>query len=119
VVANQTVPNGVLIQGLIDTGASNTCVDPSVLSQLGLTPTGMTQINTPSTGTQAASAATYDVSLLIAAVAGQLPFVLDTIPVIQTELLAAQGFQALIGRDVLQSCLMTYDGRNGLFSIAY
>ena len=119
VAANQEIPNGVAIQGLIDTGASNTCVDPSALTQLNLTPTGTTQINTPSTGTQPTAALTYDVSLTIAAMAGHPPFVFNTIPVIQSELQVVQGIQALIGRDVLRFCLLTYDGRNGLFSLAY
>ncbi len=41
-----------------------------------------------------------------------------TIPVVAAVLLP-QGFHALIGRDVLSHCLLTYDGASGLFSLAY
>ena len=62
--ANQPVPNAVNVSALVDTGASCTCIDPSVLNQLGLTPTGSIQVNAPSTGAQLASANQYDVSLV-------------------------------------------------------
>ena len=45
VAAEQPVPNGVTVEALVDTGASSTCVDPSVLDQLSLSPTGQIQIN--------------------------------------------------------------------------
>jgi hypothetical protein len=48
--AKQDIPTPVQIRALVDTGASGTCVDPSVLQSLGLTPTGSVQVNTPSTG---------------------------------------------------------------------
>jgi len=119
VAASQPVPNSITIQGLIDTGASGTCVDPSVLTQLGLTPTGSTLVNSPTTGTQAVPADTYDVGLTIYAAQGHPPLIHQTIPVVASELLAVQGFHALIGRDILRGCLLTYDGANGLFSLAY
>jgi predicted aspartyl protease len=119
VVGQQPIPNAVQIQALVDTGASGTCIDPSVLNQLGLTPTGKTLVNTPTTGTQPASADTYDVSLTIYAVENQPPLIQHTIPVIASELLAGQGIHALIGRDILRGCLLMYDGANGLFSLAY
>ena len=90
-----------------------------MLAQLNLTPTGTTQVNTPTTGNQPVSANTYDVSLAITAMAGLASFVLNTIPIIQSDLQSSQGIQALIGRDVLKLCHLTYDGRNGLFSLAY
>lgn len=119
VQAGQQVPNPVNIQGLIDTGASNTCIDPSALNSLGLTPTGSTMMNTPSTGTQPVSVDTYDVSLIIYASAQHTPLIHHTIPVTCSELLVAQGFHALIGRDILKGCLLTFDGQNGLFSLAF
>jgi predicted aspartyl protease len=119
VAVQRPVPNDVQIQGLVDTGASNTCVDPFVLNQLGLTPTGTTMVNSPTTGAQPVPADTYDVSLTIYAAGNQPPLVHHTIPVLVAELLAAQGIHALIGRDILRGCLLTYDGANGLFSMAY
>lgn len=63
--ANQDVPIFMPVRALIDTGASATCVDPSVLQNLRLTPTGNTTVNTPSTGNQPVSVDQYDVSLVV------------------------------------------------------
>ncbi len=117
--SKQAVPDPIVIQALIDTGASCTCVDPSVLQGLSLSPTGSSPVNTPSTGSQPMIADQYDVSLFIPAATGQSLLVHHTIPVLKAELLAPQGFHALIGRDVLQGCLLMYDGKNGQFSLAY
>lgn len=113
------MPNPINIQGLIDTGASNTCVDPAVLTALGLTPTGSTMMNTPSTGAQAVPVDTYDISLVVYAAQPHSPLIHHTIPVVCSELLASQGFHALIGRDILKSCLLMYDGQSGIFSLAF
>ena len=112
------IPHVVQIQALVDTGASGTCVDPSVLKGLGLTPTGSIAVCTPTTGTAAITLEQFDVGIFIPA-ADQPPFMRPNLPVTCTELLVAQGFHALIGRDVLSECLMVYDGRSKLFSLAY
>lgn len=117
--ANQPIPQSVTVEALVDTGASGTCVDPSVLDQLSLSPTGQVQVNTPSTGAQPVVAYQYDVSLLIKTTETQQPLYRPAMPVLSSELIVRQGFHVLIGRDVLQHCLLTYDGRNGLFSLAY
>ncbi|MGO9241559.1 MAG: aspartyl protease family protein [Terriglobales bacterium] len=109
----------VQIQALIDTGASDLCIDPSIFSQLGLTPTGSCQVNTPTTGQQPAQSALYDVSFFVPAGPGQVPLAIQTMPAIATELLQLQGFHALIGRSILRNCLLTYDGQASLFSLAY
>jgi hypothetical protein len=117
--AGQSVPQPVPIQAMLDTGASNTCVDPGVLDQLGLSPTGVIQMVTPSTGSAPAQAEQYDVSLVIFSMLGHPPLLHLTIPVTKSHLHALQGFHALIGRDVLKGCLLAYDGQSGLFSLAY
>jgi hypothetical protein len=38
--------------------------------------------------------------------------------VIEAEL-AHQGIHTLVGRDILQSCLMTYDGQAGTFALGF
>lgn len=117
--AAQPVPNIVETSAMIDTGASGSCIDPTILNQLGLTPTGSISVNTPTTGGQPQLVSQYDVSLMIHCAPGHAPLMHLTIPVIQSDLLTAQGFHALIGRDVLSGCLLTYDGRSGLFTLAY
>ena len=117
--AKQPVPKPVQVQAMIDTGASCVSVDPTVLQQLSLTPTGTTSVFTPSTGAQPATLNQYDIGLMIPSTANHPALIHATIPVIECELLAAQGFHVLIGRDVLSRCLLTYDGQSGLFSLAY
>ena len=119
VAAGEPVPNPVSIQGLIDTGANCLCVDPSVLQQLNLTPTGSGPVTTPTTGALPATADQYDVSIVIPSSPTTAPLVQQTIAAISAELLVAQGFHAIIGLSVLQQCLITYDGKNGIFSIAF
>jgi len=115
---NQTVPNPFQIRALVDTGASGTCVDPIVMVSLGLTPKGQVQMCTPSTGSTPHVADQYDVSIFIPC-ASSPPFVRKTVGVACVELLASQGFHALIGRDVLRSCLLTYNGATASFTLAY
>jgi hypothetical protein len=118
--AGMTIPNEVLVHALVDTGASATCVDPSVLQALALTPTGSTMVRTPSTGNQPVPFDQYDVSLGVPpASAQQLPLYIGTLPVICTELLTSQGFHVLVGRDVLSQCLLIYNGTTNLFTLSY
>jgi hypothetical protein len=115
--AKQPVPNPVQIRGLLDTGASGTAIDPSVLTTLGLTPTGTTLVSTPTTGATPQTVEQYDIGIVIPAPSGA-PLFGQTLPVIASELLLAQGFHALIGRDILSQCVFVYNG-SGFFTLAY
>lgn len=118
--ANLAIPDPVFIRALIDTGATSTCVDPSVLTTLGLSPTGIVKVNTPSTGSQPHTAEQFDVALLIPGPQQtHHPLIIENMPVIGTELLQQQGFHALIGRDVLATCLFGYNGAMEEFWLAY
>jgi hypothetical protein len=117
--SGKSVPDAVPIQALVDTGASCTCVDPSVLSALMLSPTGSVRINTPSTGNRPQDADQYDVGLGIPGPPGALPFYLATVPVVAAELLQPQQIHALIGRDILSACVLTYNGTMGWFTLAF
>src|ERR1035438_4967701 len=117
--AAQPIPSFIPIRGLIDTGASGTCIDPSVLTTLGLTPTGSVTVNTPSTGSSPHTADQYDVSLMIpSGTTTQPALVVQNLAVMCAELLAAQGFHALVGRDILSRCLFAYNGTANLFTLA-
>lgn len=112
----QPIPSPVQLRGLIDTGASGTCIDAPALHGLGLAPTGQIPVHTPSTGTAAHVSDQYDVSLTL--LHPRLNLHLGATPVIASHL-SAQGIQALIGRDVLSQCLFVYDGMAGIFSLAF
>ena len=117
--AGQPLPTPVPVQGLIDTGASCTCVDPAVLSQLNIKPTGSSSVSSPTTGDQPIIADQYDVSIFIPGSQGQPPLIQHNVPVLESRLLVAQGFHVLIGRDILGGCLLTYNGKSNFFILAY
>lgn len=113
-------PNLVQGRALIDTGASCTSVDPTVLDQLQLTPTGSVQVLTPSTGHNPHITDQYDLAIVIpGASKSDAPLHFPIVPVIASELLQSQGFHALIGRDILWHCVLIYNGKGPYFSLAY
>jgi len=117
--AKQPIPGVVPIRALIDTGASHTFVDPSVIAPLGLTPTGPAMpINSATTGATPANCDQYDVSLFIPC-PKDFPFMKSVIPVGTLDLLASVGLHALIGRDILSECLLVYNGKEGTFALGY
>lgn len=124
-VAN--IPRPVLGLALLDTGADCTCVDPSITAALGLEPRGREEVLTPSTGKKHHTATQYDLSVIIPPEEHEdrrrrgapLFLVLEVLPVIHSELFEFQGIHALIGRDVLQRCILNYNGTAGHFSLAW
>jgi hypothetical protein len=76
-------------------------------------------MSTPSTGANPATVDLYEVSFSIFSTREESPLSYHTIPAIETQLLESQGFHVLIGRDVLQHCMLVFDGRNGRFSLAF
>lgn len=114
------VPDLVQGRALIDTGASCTSVDPTVLDQLQLTPTGSVHVLTPSTGDNPHITYQYDLAIVIPGAArSDAPLHFPVVPVIAADLLQAQGFHALIGRDILRHCVLIYNGKDPYFSLAY
>jgi|SRR5882724_3465802 len=114
--AGQPVPPPVMVRGLLDTGASCTGVDPAVLTGLGIASTGTTPLHTPSTTLSTPHIARqFDVSIILVHPLINRTFM--AIPVIESQL-AHQGIQMLIGRDILNQCLFTYDGTAQSFCLA-
>jgi hypothetical protein len=120
--AGHQPPQPILIQALIDTGASCTCIEPSILTALQLSPIGQVPMVTPSTGNLPHQCDQYDVSLLIhGATLSAVPFYQSTLLVLAAmpDSLRPQGIEGLIGRDVLEHCLLQYNGTIGYFTLAY
>jgi len=117
--AGGTIPSYVTGQFLLDTGASCTCIDPAFVTKLGLTPTGTVGMQTPSTGDTPAQCYQYDVSLFIPDDArGSTGYFIDAIPVIETGL-SMQGIEGLLGRDVLDRCVLIYNASINAFTLSY
>jgi predicted aspartyl protease len=94
---------------LIDTGASNTCIDEKAARELGLP--------------------VIDVASMLSATHEKVPCniypVLISTPIVNLNsprtigaALAAQGLLVLIGRDVLQNCNLFYNGPAGQFTLS-
>lgn len=117
--ANLPIPTRQrLSNALVDTGASCTCVNPEFINALGLSPTGKTLMFTPSTGAQGFETDQYDARLTIWAGDNDAPLEIPIIPIVASEL-KVQGIDALIGRDVLEHCILMYNGDTEFFSLAF
>lgn len=116
VKASKVVPEEVMANLLVDTGASHSCLDKTILAPLGLSATGVIQVHTPSTGKKAQQFRQYDVAVLLYHEDNSR--LLATVPVTEVDL-SAQGIDGLLGRDILSQCLMVYDGRAGTFCLAF
>jgi hypothetical protein len=115
--AGRPIPNPVPARALIDTGASITALDSTILKALGAVCKGTVPLHTPSTQSGSPHVANqFDVSLVL--VHPLLTRTWRALPVIESAL-AHQGILALIGRDILGFCLMTYDGQAGTFSLGF
>jgi len=121
------IPQPLEVDALLDTGAEQTCIDPHILSSLGLVAMGVGFVAAPGTGMPqlpvlggSSGANWYKAGLTILCPGGQAGHDLifpeldvDEIPLSQF------GIDAIIGRDVLASCVMVYDGPAGSVTLAY
>lgn len=113
------VPVPTMVSGtfLLDTGASSTCVDPSLMSKLGIAPTGVVGIQTPSTAGGSHQCNQYDAAIYIPG-GNNIGFWVEALPIVETSL-ASQGIEGLIGRDIINRCTLVYNGSANLVTLAY
>ncbi len=117
--AGQPVPSPQPIRALVDTGASCTCVDPSILQALSLSPTAEVPAHVASDRDEPEFLEQYDVGIAIpGARSHHHPLVHPTVPVLSSKL-SIQGIQALIGRDILANCVLIYNGTTNFFTLAF
>ena len=108
----KTVPAPVSGQALIDTGASISAVDASVIQSLGVQPVGVVKVNTPS---GSANQNQYPVQFVFPGT--NLPSLEGTHAI--GSVLKSQGILALIGRDVLSRFVLVYNGPGGFITLAF
>jgi len=100
----------VLLKALIDTGASGTLVQTSVVERMGLSPFDTALLTTPST-TQPLRRRLYRVRIVFSKTVAFETNIVEG-PLI------GQNVQCLIGRDILEHIVFTYDGPNSRFSLS-
>ena len=117
----RSIPPPLFVKGLVDTGATMTCIDLGLPKKLTLNPRRPMSMFTPSTGTQVATSETYDVRLSILPTdQRKFPYQYHrpTLHVV-AQPLAAQGFGAIIGRDILDAGILHYDGTERKFTLKF
>lgn len=112
------VPQPISVVGLVDTGASSTGIDRTVVERLRLEPTGEMSVLTPSTGDNPTNVEQYDISVLIYSAADEIPMSVPILAVAEIDI-KNQGFDMLIGRDILSSCVLVYNDTTGLYTLAF
>lgn len=114
--AGRSIPAPVVVDALIDTGASGTVVHAPAIASLGLQVSGFANVHTPSTAGVSVRRPKYDVGLAV--MDAKANFLIGSRPVIATDL-SGNGVEALIGCDVLATCLLIYDGPAQAFTLNF
>jgi len=109
VAQGKTLPTPKSGLALIDTGASNTCVDEQAAKDLGLPVIDVA--NMQSASHEKHECNIYPVQIIT-------PIVTLNAPRAMGAALAPQGLLVLIGRDVLQNCNPFYNGPMGQFTLS-
>jgi hypothetical protein len=118
-MALQPVPPPVQVRAILDTGAEATCLDTAVVGALGLPFGGATLANVPAAGGMLARSQ-HDARVTILHPSGdpKLHFTVPSLLLIELHL-RSLGFDALIGRDVLDGLAFLYHGPRGRFRLSY
>lgn len=106
---NEPIPQKKIL-ALIDTGASNSCIDIKIAKELELVSRDFISVLTPS---GISDHFTYDVAIMLPQ---QLQYKSFFIEVTGGDL-ERQPYDALIGRDILESCTLIYNGWDGSFQL--
>ncbi len=109
--AGQPVPPPITGFALIDTGATMTAVDASVVTALGVNPVGVVPVGTAGGPT---SQPVYPIRLQIQGVGLGINFSRVT-----GAPLKSMNLVALLGRDVLARMILIYDGPSSEYTLSY
>jgi hypothetical protein len=106
----------VFVRALVDTGAASTCVDFSLIEELGLLPKGDSSITSPTTRGQAAIVPVFDIQLQL--IGPPHATASPALPVLGMDLSGLR-VRVLLGRDVLGRCLLVYNGPSDQFTFSF
>jgi predicted aspartyl protease len=109
IAQGKTLPSPKSGIALIDTGASNTCIDEQAAKDLGLPVIDVANMQSASHEKHPCNI--YPVQIIT-------PIVTLNAPRAMGAALASQGLLVLIGRDVLQNCTLFYNGPTGQFTLS-
>ena len=114
------VPQAVRIPAVLDTGSPITCIEAQAFSSLGLPLVGSIEIFTTSTGPIPLTRDQYDIGLTLLHPSGNpaLHKILGQV-VITDVPLGHTGIPALIGCDLLDQWVFTYDAPAKTFTVVY
>ena len=116
IAQGMVIPPAQTVRALIDTGADLSAVHPLVLTQLGVPSTGAVRIRRPGSGQTYRSAPLFDTRLAFGGVQmGAVWISLSIVGIVPS----TPGVLAIIGRDLLRSCLFQYDGFRSEFLLLY
>lgn len=112
--AGLPIPSELQLLALVDTGASQSCLDVGCVQRLALAQTGRAALLSPAGPAQ--QYPLHEASLIITH--PQMNLALGSLGFAAAPL-ALQGFEAILGRDVLRGMLVVYDGQANTFTLAF
>lgn len=112
----QTIPAPITGWALIDTGATLTAVNADTATQLGVSPVGVASGGTAGGQVQHSL---YPVRLMFPGTGLDIEFGQAAGVNLTGQVVGGHQIVALIGRDVLAGCVLTYNGPGGMFSLSF
>lgn len=117
--ALRPVPPAIAAKALLDTGAEVTCLDGVLIQGLALPGAGTVLANVPAAG-GLTGGTQHRASLMVVHPSGNPVLNLVVRDLLLVALpLAGLGYEALIGRDILDRCAFLYHGPLGRFRLSY
>jgi hypothetical protein len=117
IAAGLPLANPIFARMLIDTGASSTCIENSILASLGLVPTGSILMNTPSTGQAPLPAFVYDVEMQFSGHNGS-NYTFPNLAAVGCDF-TGQNIDGLFGRDALGQSRLIYSGPDSSWMLSF
>lgn len=112
----QPIPKPVEGVALIDTGATKSCVERSILAGLGIKPIGLVKIGTAKGATQCQL---FPARLFFPTIRLDVSYSSMAGVNLKGQVIQGAPLIALVGRDVLLKCLFIYCGYGGYYTISY